>query len=103
MATDAVDTTVDSCIDFDVEYQDQDGNPEDLTDDTFAVHSMLPASVAADVVITKTDPVNGIIHVHIPEAGAEKLRPGRTNWLRIERTFLDGCTKNSPRIWIEVE
>ncbi|WP_173931885.1 hypothetical protein [Chelativorans sp. Marseille-P2723] len=95
-----VQVTYGSCIDFDLVFRDENGDPEDLTNQTFTVHSANPESPFAEAVLIKTDPVNGTVHFHLPKEAAAQLNLGNLNYLRIARTFPDGCVKTTDEIWI---
>ncbi len=102
ISNDSVMTTYGSCIDLELEYTDEDGAPEDVTGDTFAIlRASCPAFEAA--VFTKTDAVQGKVHFHLPAADAAKLFLGRVNWFRVQRTLPDGCEDNSEAIWVSVQ
>lgn len=95
-----VEVTYGSCIDFELVYRDQNGDVEDVTDDTFTICAARPAEAFQSVVLSKSDAVNGAIHFHLPSEAAEKLNLGNVNWVRIARSFPDGCTDTTEQIWI---
>lgn len=99
---DPVIITKNSCLDIDLIYKDADENTEDISSDTFTVESAMPAIAFADAELSKTDPVNGVLHLHLDARDPETLYLGNTNWVRVARVSLNGCVNMSEPIWIEV-
>lgn len=101
---DPVEFTKTSCIDIDLVFKGDDGSVDDITDDTFTLGETKPASVfsAAGATLTKTDPLNGTVRLHVPERTPETLGMGNLNWVRVIRTFLDGCIDTTEQIWIKI-
>lgn len=93
-----------SCIDLDLVFKGDDGTVDDITDDTFTLGETKPASVFADAgaTLTKTDPTAGTVRLHVPKRTAETLGMGNVNWVRVIRTFLDGCIDTTEQIWIKI-
>jgi hypothetical protein len=92
-----------SCADFDVLYKDEVGAPEAITSDTFTVGESSAAAAFAGAELSIGDGPAGILHVHLPAASVALLRMGNVNWVRIKRTFTDGCVELSLPIWIAVQ
>ena len=95
-------TTYGSCIDLDFEFLDIDGNPEDITTDTFGV--LTPSNSAFEqAVFTKIDAEQGILHMFISADAALNLSNRSVNSFRLRRIFETGCEDNSPLIYVRVE
>lgn len=97
-----VQTTYGSCIDVDIVFEDDDGNPHDISTDTFGViRSSSDAFEAA--IFTIIDGPNGICHMTLPAEAAAKLNVGTGNWFRVRRIMSGGCESNTPQIWVNVQ
>ena len=100
--TTPVEVTEGSCLDLVLDYKDEDGVAEDITDDTFAVSESYPAGVFDEAVLTKTDAPGGTLSFHLEAADAAGLHRGNVNWVRVSRTDLDGHVDNSEQIWVNL-
>lgn len=87
-----------SCIDFDVDFTDPDGNPIDITGMTIAVADASDP-VLNQFVVTMPDAAQGIAHFHMEETVAAGLPDVST--MRISRVD-SGHTDNTDTMWIEV-
>lgn len=94
--------TYGSCIDWDIEFFDEDGNPEDISGDEFSVLMSKPA-ILAEAIFTKTDPVNGKLHLFLSAEHSRQLGIGNVNWFRLRRTMPGGCDDNTTPIWVHVQ
>jgi hypothetical protein len=97
----SVQTTFGSCIDFDLVFKNPDGVAEDIGSDRFAVFDFYPDAIGR-AVLTKSDPVAGTLHFHLPAEAAVHLLPVDVNRLRILRTFADGCQETTEKFGITV-
>lgn len=92
-----INVTHGSCIDFDVDFKEADGAPEDISRDMFAIIEARPAALA-QAELTKTEP--GRLHFHLAAEHSAKLMQGTTNRFRISRVFDDGCIENTLPIMV---
>lgn len=88
-----------SCIRFNMAWADESG-PMDLTGLTAAVVDSKPA-ILQQAEVTVTDAAGGIVEVHIPSTLSSSLELGKSNWVQVGITLLDGCQKITPPVWIE--
>ncbi len=94
-------TTLGSCLNIVFNFQDADGNPNDISDDSFGVVDCSP-TVFREAVFTKTDPMNGRVDMFLSAEHARGLLVGCGNWFRLRRTVQGGCDDNTPEIEVEV-
>ena len=88
-----------SCVDKAIRFLNGDHSEEDITGVVLSIVDAAPAELSG-AVLTKTNPVHGEAHLHVPHEVVARLRMGNVNRFRISRLFLDGCIKTSPEIWI---
>lgn len=97
----SITSTLGSCIDLEIVYQDDAGTPEDITDDTFDIYSASRPALT-NAVLTITDASVGKVHFHLAPEFSANLANGNINWFRIRRTKPDGCVQVSEQIWINI-
>lgn len=98
---DAIRTTYGSCIHCEVAFTDENGQPEDISDDTFGIAASSGAAFE-NAALTKIDPMNGRLGFFLSADDARKLLHGKVNWFRLSRLFPDGCRVNSEPVWVSV-
>lgn len=86
------------CLDIDLLWTDENGDPIDITGRTFAVVDAHPEFTAA---FTTTDATGGAVSMHADDTS--NLRLGRVNSFRISMSLPDSCLDTTPPIWITVE
>lgn len=101
--SDTIPSKYGSCIRLEYVFSDENGDPEDVSNDTFEIRDATPASLADDFEITLTNPASGEIELFLDTAGAKKMSLGRVNKFRLCRIKADGCEDNANILWIEVE
>ena len=96
-------TTYGSSIDLDLVWKDDDGEPIDVSPNTFRLTECYPPTLAVDFVITKTDPAAGRIHLSLPADAALRLLKGNLNRLRVTRYLGEEIADASELFGINVQ
>lgn len=99
--TDIIDIEKGECVVAEVVWQDEDGNPIDLTGMELSIPYASPESLK-DGTFSIVDAVNGIAELRIDHPLAADLMMGQSNWVRLQIKPPGGCPDVTPGIWIRV-
>lgn len=90
------------CLEAQMTWTDDDGQPLDLTGKTISIIDASPRSLKQGTV-TVTDALAGISELFIGRDLSATMGLGRSNWIRL-CIGEDGnsCIDTTPQIWIEV-
>ncbi|WOC14971.1 hypothetical protein [Pseudochrobactrum sp. MP213Fo] len=98
MSCDALLLNKGSCILFEVGFTDGGNAPIDITDDVLSVQDASVTTLEG-MVITKSDPVNGIASIFLNEVDAAGIPEGISSSFRIGRDDGNGIITTN-KIWV---
>lgn len=100
-----IEVTRGSSLDYVAVFTDEADAPEDISSDAITFSESEPAGFFTDDMLTKTDPLNGEVTVHVSaEQMAELSMAPLVNWFRITRTQPGSPSQPdaSDRAWVNV-
>lgn len=83
-------------------WQDEAGQPLDLTGGVIEVLESSPASIVQDMVVAIDDAPAGAFTMFMGAAEIAKLNSGRRNWFRLRLVMSEISKDSTPKTWIQI-